>query len=565
MIRIAALALAKSRDSLTARLSGPPLAPGTSRAPAAALALLALMLTPFGSTITALDAESSARGFDPVGLRSGFGLSAQEIRTERRVPLAPGADIVEIPRSLRDRLGLFPAVEGFSVARLLQQDDGAIVLEVEATVGGELVRERRVLSDAELADLRESVVDRLAQSGGLAAMDRSGRGGFVLGHTLLGLGYHGWALPAILDLETSRSQVAAYLLTAGASFYVPYRLTSSRGVSGAQRDLSLYGGSRGILYGVLLGDVIGNRDRDGFDRVRLGGGLALSVAGSAAGYVAARDASQGSTALWGVMGDFGLMAGAGSAYAFGPYATREVEERDGDFVGITTVSRNRDLGHAITFAGGIGGLVAGRWMGGRSVYTEGNAGALRSAGILGAQLGISAGRAFTDEGRAIAGIGLVGGVAGIITGDRLVADRRLSSGEGLLVNAGHIAGAAGALGVTYLLTADVDGRELLYLSTSTVGSILGAGLVFGALGRGSDDSATGPGRRNKGPADGPGTSFALGGTAVTVHPTNLVLAASALLRGPGEAAEPTGRFVPSAPTVARSFAGSVLPLVTLSF
>ena len=453
---------------------------------------------------------------------------------------------MEIPLGVRNALGLFPEIEGFLVARLLEQDDGDTVLELESSQAGEVNRERRRLNEEDLAMLMDLIATRLVERGSEVLMDQSGRGRFVLNETLLGLGYRGWALPVMLDLSSGQAIVATYLLTAGASFYVPFRLTRDRSVTQAHQRLSMYGGTRGILAGVLLGDALADPDSDSADRLRMGVGLAASVAGSVAGFlvVDAARANDGSAALWGVMGDFGLMGGAALAYAAGPYAQREVSEQNG-IVSVHSETRNRSLGHTLTLLGGVGGLIAGARMGRFQAYTDGNASALRSVGVLGAQAGVTIARVLSEDGRVAAGIGLTGGIAAIAAGNRMLRDKRFSGGEGLLINAGHLGGGATALGLTYLIAEDVDRHELLYLTTSTIGSLLGAGLVSRALGNGSEDVGAGRGRDSR----------------LTFHPENLIVAGVELLR-------PTHRLGSrSGPGTWSSLASpsARLPLVTFRF
>jgi hypothetical protein len=450
------------------------------------------------------------------------GEAGAQVEREVREPLAPGLGIVEVTPDLRQRLGLFPDVQGFSAARLLRRTDDVPILEIEIAREGVLERERRVLNAAELDAFRLDLEQRFASLGGAVPL-AEGRGGFVLGHTLLGLGFHGWALPYALDLNSARAGVATYLLTAGASFYLPYRISRERTVTEVHRDLSLYGGTRGILAGMLLGDAVVDQGGNSVGRARVAGGLTGSLLGSTAGFLAAGRAmpDPGRAALWSAMGDLGFLAGAAAAYAGGPYASRDVEIREGDLVYTDSQLRNRALGHAITVAGGAGGLAAGAWLGGRSSYTEGNVGALRSSGILGAQVGATLTRGVgVDQPRPVIAGALAGGITGIILGDRLLQGRSLSQGEGLLVNAGHIAGGATALGLTWLAVEEIDDHPVLYLVTSTVGSLLGAGLVYRAVDEPGSSAASGFGTGSGRSAD---LSSRLRAATVSVNPENLLI------------------------------------------
>ncbi len=412
-------------------------------------------------------------------------LAGQVVERERQVELAPERGVVEISPELRARLGLFPETTDFRAARLWLRDDRTAVLEIESLRDGALHRERRLLAEVELQAFRDRLSELLDEQDVRVLGTQEGRGGLVVGHTLLGLGFHGWAVPVTLGVSSAQAGVASYLLTAGAAFYVPYRLTRDRTVSDTHRNLSMYGGTRGVLTGVLLGGLLASdatlRVNDDRERLRLGGGVAGGVAGGIAGFHAVDRwlPDPGTGALWGALGDAGLAAGAALAYVAGPYAEEEVIRGEDGFEWIERRRRSRRAGHAITVAGQAAGLTAGAWLGHRRTHSEGDVAALRSSMILGAQLGATATRGVgVEEGRGIAAGALAGGLGGTALGDRLLAPRNLTRGEGLLVNAGHLAGGAVALGVTYLIVDDLDDRELLYLSTSTAGSILGAGFVW---------------------------------------------------------------------------------------
>lgn len=449
---------------------------------------------------------------------------------ESQQPLLSEAGIVEINPALRDRLGLFPEVTNFSTARLFLQTNGATLLEIESREAGQLRRERRILSPAELEDFRNLIAARLSDAGGNAALAREGRGRLVLTQTLLGLGFYGWAVPVILDLDEAQTAVGAYLLSAGASFYIPYRLTRNRSVSRSHSDLTFYGSTRGILAGALVADALLSEDSTNEGRKRLAGTLIGSVAGSILGFTAVDrfSPSEGRASLWGTMGDFGFAGGAALAYLAGPYDSEEVTYQDGDFVYTNSELKNPAAGHLMTVAGGVAGLLASSRIGGPD-FTEGNSGGLRSAGILGAQVGVTLGHALgiererqegdlvfvEDDTRVLAAGGLIGGIAGIYLGDRLLDDKRFTSGEGLLINAGHLAGAVTALGATYLVTDEIEDNSLLYLTTGTAGSILGAWIVYRTLGTGSENFSARAG--DVGGTDG------RGGVSVALHPENLLL------------------------------------------
>jgi hypothetical protein len=294
-------------------------------------------------------------------------------------------------------------------------------------------------------------------------------------------------VPAVFDIDSSRGAVAAYLLTAGSGFVIPWVVTAGRPVSEAQRDASFWGATRGIAYGLLLGSIFAPEepndpleDDDEDLRVRLASGSLVSVLGTVAGYNAARlaDHDPGTVALWSAVGDFGLASAFGASYALGLY-----EDQDPDCLDCTDLERKG--GSAATIGLGLASLFAAKRWGDAEDYTIGDARALRSFGLLGAHATLApAVEAFEDsdsEGRAVVTTALVGTWAGLYLGNRALRRTSLTDGEGLLVLAGHVAGGLVALGITYLLDSGESGSSTVYLATSAGGAALGSLLTFNAV------------------------------------------------------------------------------------
>jgi hypothetical protein len=452
--------------------------------------------------------------------------AAQQVERERQEVLLPTVGVVEITPELRGRLGLFPEVQGFRVARLFLRADGVTLLEIEFVQGGVLQRERRTLSPAELDALRRDLSQRLDDPTTRIVATREGRGGLVLSQTLMGLGFYGWAVPMALDLSSGQAIVGTYLVTAGAAFYLPYRLTENRTVTDVHRSVSTYGGSRGIISGHFIGDLMrADNARDPM-RVRSAAAVVTGVMGAASGFAAVDRSlqSMGDAQLWQAAGDAGILSGAALAYLSGPYKTEWVEFEAEWGSWREERYRNRRAGHAITLAGQGVGLAAGMWLAGRREYSAGDVSVLRSTTVLGAQTGGALARvAGGDRREPLVAGALAGGLLGIVAGDRWLPEAGLGTGEGLLVNAGHIAGSAAALGLTYLLTSEIEDQGALYLTTAALGGWLGAGVVYRAV---SKDT---PLRTGWAPLGGSG----LRGAGVTLDPAALILSSLGALERPG--------------------------------
>jgi hypothetical protein len=434
--------------------------------------------------------------------------------------------------SLRDELGLFPEIQGFEVARLFRSAVGEYVLEISyRDASGALAHERRRLTDVQLAALRADIQTRLAAQGRERVVERSGRAGLVLGQTVVGLGYHGWAAAEVLDLQ-DRGAVAAYLLVSGTSFLVPALITRTVPVSVSQRDAFFWGATRGIAFGIVSGFAIGGdedpmdfEDDDERERLRLALGSAGSVAGSLFGFWAAGhyDAPPGTVALWSAAADFGLASAYGVSYALGLFDEELIFEGC-PVTGPCIVRRegsNRD-GYALTFGLGAAGLVGAKLWGDREDYTVGDARALRSFGLLGTQalLPVATGLFETsdtddDAEHATAAMMVAGAWGGLFIGNRVLRRTSLSGGDGLLVLTGHVAGGLLALGLTYLVDDSEDIDDTVYLTTSAAGSMIGSLLTFNAVRSGqSAQQGTGP--------RAPERARGLASAQVTVHPEGVI-------------------------------------------
>lgn len=424
--------------------------------------------------------------------------SAQEVVQEVQVPVLPDRNVEEIDAELRRALDLFSGATGFVAARLFLLETGSHVLEITRREQGRVVRTRQALDETTLAAFRADLEQRLAARGEQVVRVREGRGGLVLGQTIIGLGYHGWALPMALGIESGRGRLAGYLLTGGLGFYVPYWLTRNVSVTDAHRNLSLWGGTRGIAYGLALGNMVSGDDPMDDDEWELGMGVLGSVAGSLLGFKAVDwdrpMPTEGTVDLWALMGDAGLVYGFATSAALGLYDADDPELQGGDVFRATDGELR--LGHAIGIAGGVGGLAFGYWLGEREDYTVGDVHVLRTLGLMGGQIVLPLLEvADSDDAATWIFTTMAGTAGGLWLGNRLLRRQSFSGGEGLLVSAGHLAGGLGALGVTYLID---DGRSdaLLYLSTAAVGSAAGLALTYRALAeRGGGEPAAGRGTR----------------------------------------------------------------------
>lgn len=358
---------------------------------------------------------------------------------------------------LAHRLGVFAdTTAGFSEARLFAADDSSYVLEITSQRSGRVLRERSPMSAAQVESLRNHIDALVRVRGGTTLLDRDGRLPFVLGSAGLGLAYYGWAVPAAFDVGDA-SAVGMYLVTAGASFFLPWYATSSADISSGQSRLALYGATRGIWHGILLADL---SEEDVEWRTGLGWSLGTSVGEGVLGYVLGRNASmdEATAATIGVGGDFGMVIGAGAAA-----------------MGDAWDDGSGASASALMLGGAVGGMVLGRAAAASHRYSVGDASVVRAAATLGGWAGLTVTAATKDDAKeATWGSALVlGTVVGLGVGDRLASGRGIARNTGMMVEFGSVAGWLMGMGIPALANGDDD---------ASGESIMWGGLIGGSVG-----------------------------------------------------------------------------------
>lgn len=411
-------------------------------------------------------------------------IQAQEPVIEEQVPLDAEGRVLRLDSELATALGLFGDMTNVREILLFRSTDG-YVLEVTRRRGGVLVRERRSMSEAEVAELRVAVSRRLAERAPSALVDRSGRYLLLGTSTAVGLGIYGWGVPYAFGVDDTKGQVALYMLVSAASFFGPWLWSADRPVSLGMANGAFWGATRGIVHGIGLHRVIAGEepafvfcqpeDFACFDRAGdeqdawLRGRVASALAGSliegvgALAWAKAAGASAGDAHLLGVSSDLGAGGAVALAVALG------LEDDAATLWGLG-------------LAGAAAGLGSGVVLRAHRDYSWGDAEVFRAAGLLGAYTGIAMAEIGTAEGPgAHAGLALAGGALGLFTGDRLVRGRDITAGQGLLVDLGTVAGGLLGLGVAVLVSDDASIDGGLHLGLSALGAGLGFGATFAAL------------------------------------------------------------------------------------
>jgi hypothetical protein len=321
----------------------------------------------------------------------------------------------------------------------------------------------------------------------------------------LGLFYYGWATAVALDPEETRASVAAYMVTAGSAFFVPYLLTRNRAVPDAVATMALWGATRGALHGALAADFVG----DPSSETRFGWSVGVGAVETAIGGVAAQalGMTSGRAELTGAGGDLGLGIGWGIADLLKLNERYDsVTAPDGVGGTYTYGVQDRTAERAVTLSGAALGLVGGYMLGGTNEWTRGDAAIFRNVALIAGLAGVAVGDviqmprtiteqtpgggtySYVDDGftGTQTAAGLVGAAAGMVAGRMLVANRNFTTSQGTLLTLSPLAGGLLGLGIAYLATPeqpydcapsapceDPNDHSELYLSVSALGAAAG--------------------------------------------------------------------------------------------
>ena len=388
-------------------------------------------------------------------------LAATVRAQETLVPFDSAGRVERLDRSLEDKLNLFPEFPRFVEAALFKLPDSSYVLEIMYDDSAGRLRARRALTPDEASDLRWRVMQAIAARAPAAVLDRSGRKRFIAGNLALALGYHGWAIPVALRVGSESAAGGLYLVTAAAGYFVPLLATEHSSVSRGTASLGLYGASRGIAHGIMLGLVAGAEDNG---RALVGAGALVSIAEEVAALNIARhaDLSDGDAVAIGVLGDFGAGIGVGMADVTGAF-----DHSDDAAVG------------AWVLAGSAAGLATGGLLARNVDYTRGDAYIVRAAGALGSLATIT----FTtygdpDNDRVYSATAMAGAVGGLALGHVLIRDHDFSSDQGGLITLGEVSGALFGVGLVTLAAGDRGAGTSTYWTATTLGAAAGFTLSY---------------------------------------------------------------------------------------
>lgn len=423
---------------------------------------------------------------------------------EVQVPLDDQGTVEQLDGDRARSAGVLSEFPNLEEARLYQDGD-RFTLEVTELKNAQRVRLRVPLTTDKVAQLRRQISARLG-TGSLSApppppsfdapptapsastpaaapmasapakaatpavpergvsINQEGRWLLIGTSTALGLGFYGWSIPLGLQL-TGAGMIGGYMVVAGASFFVPFLLTSNTEVTWGTTNMFYAGATRGPIHAALLLGALNALNSQTVFVGIAGAGIAEAIAGAL--WASAQHLSAGQAHTIASANDFGL----GFGLALGVLATGGISTPTQQVVSTTAL------------IGAVAGTIGGVYLAHVRDYTWGDAEAVASAGLLGAYCALPfiAFNEFKDA-RLGAGLMLVGAGAGLLIGDQLVHGKHYSVGQGMIVDFAALAGGLVGYGVMLGIGSGTDAKAAF--TASAVGALGGYALAYFSAGRG---------------------------------------------------------------------------------
>jgi len=362
---------------------------------------------------------------------------------ERPVPFDSNGLVTVMTPFLADRAALRPPwwpVSGeFTEARLFTANDSTYVLAVTRRTG---VVERYTLSGTDRDAIR-AVVSRLPREVIVARTDA--RNAFIRGQTFLGLFVYGPAFAGAIG-DNAGTQSAGYLVVAGGSFFAASEISRRMFISRPQADLSTNMGLNGALAGWATTYLL-----SGGDKAQFAGALIGGLTGATIGVRSARNMTEADAVAMGWGSDIGALIAFGTMEALRGTTDCTFDPA----TGLTSCTSRRlsDRSEvAIVLASGVIGYPLGLLYPRNATYnvTAGDVKTLAPATALGAGAGIAfLGRDASY--RQFAALATVGGVLGMMAGDRFLVQRYdHTRAEADRISLGTAAGALMGAGIAAL-------------------------------------------------------------------------------------------------------------------
>src|SRR5437868_6679813 len=386
---------------------------------------------------------------------------------ERPVSFDNAGQVMVITPYIAQRAALrapwWPVSGDFTEARLYTVNDSSYVLAVGRRSG---VVERYTLSVPDRDAIR-AIVSRLPADVVMARNDA--HNAFVKNQTILGLLAYGPAFAGAIG-DNNAGRTAGYLVVAGGTFFAASEISRRTSISRAQSDLAFNMGHNGALAGLATMYVFNTGDRG-----QAAGAFVGGLAGTALGLGIGRNMTEADAVGAAFGSDVGALIGWGIAEAIRGGETCTTVNPPSGFP-FTECKRNLSNRSevAIILASGLLGYPFGLLYPRNARYhvTPGDLQTLWGTTLL----GMATTGAFLGDhssGRAVATTLTIGGVVGMIAGDRFPVQRfDHSRTDGGRVTLGTAAGGLMGAGVAALINSH-DPSPHLVLGLASVGGLAG--------------------------------------------------------------------------------------------
>jgi hypothetical protein len=376
---------------------------------------------------------------------------------EIQIPVDTDGKMESISEEFNKMHNIFTEYENFYEARLFQSGDNEFYLEVTQKQNDRLVRTKVLMTEQDVANLRQRVSYAMLHSKHKKesdmAMDKSARSWLIASYTTVGAAYYGWVVPVVLEVDGGAA-VGLYMVTTASCFLIPFFLTNRYPVTQGTSIMTRYGLERGIGHGMLISTLTKNPEAKSTLLFGMFGSLSEGFALNRWAKHTEMTAGKASTIR--SIGDVGVAVGLGLGYLLTDYE---------DF---------RQVSGSILL-GAAGGMFAGSYMADVQNYTLGDASLLYTGAILGGAVvttGLILGN--SENPRFIAGMltaGVIGGVAGI---HYLTKNHDFETDEGNFIQLATTAGALIGAGVG--LIAGFDNTKV-FVTTTTLSALAGFGIM----------------------------------------------------------------------------------------
>jgi hypothetical protein len=378
------------------------------------------------------------------------------VAQERQVSFDSAGMIMSIDKGLEHSLSLFPGIEYFEEARLFQRSDDNYTVEITKDSNHDITRMHIGWSSDERDLARRRIGEYAMREHPEMYIDQKGRGNLMLGVTMLSIFAWGPSLPLMLDMHDPAQITGAYLLFGGGAYLLGSVLTSRMEVTPGEASFANSGGLLGLGHGALLalvfeGDNIDSKSVAALSTIASVGELIINY------NIAKRtQMTTGTASVLSSGATFGALYGGATALVFSEEPSIQV-------------------GSALALAGSIGGYFLGDILARNHSYADGDATALSLAASFGAIIPLmNLAAADVNDHTVLAGMTIAGSIAAAAIIHEATRNTGFTTGQGLTLSLGTLAGTLMGSGLGLLAKADFQAGVML----ASLGTIAGYGITF---------------------------------------------------------------------------------------